>query len=543
MTHLFERTALVLLAGTALVVSTGAGGAFAQPVLDIPAATAERAQVGQDVDAFARARSHGHKASGPAATYKVRKGDTLAEVADKLGTSIEALAKANRLKKPYRLTPGQTLKNPTAQKAAASETSSGKKSARSGSQAVSESYVVKSGDTLFSVAKKYGVSVADLKAANGLGRSNAIARGRKLKIPGAGGVEEAAPAPEPRSSSRREREPEAEAPAGRAVNGRVIEIPLAGKAYRVRRGESLERVADKLNSSTGELARINHLKKPYRLRAGQAIRGPGGTAKAYVVARGDTLATIAERFDVTLEKLRTTNGLRRGAAVAPGRQLRLPSGFRDRGPIRMSEPEENTQPAYRPPPASQTPPRAGSPEGLPSAPQPYSPSSRPRQTIPGYTPPPSSGGVNGGPTTGPQVSDAQIMQLGRGLFQWPLKGQLLSGFGDKGAGQRNDGLNIRANTGDSVRAAAAGEVIYAGDQVPGFGNLVLISHPDGWVTAYSNLSKIGVRMREKVSQGQEIGLAGSTGGVSEPQVHFEVRYRSNPQEKYRAVDPALVLPK
>ncbi|HEX7947000.1 MAG TPA: M23 family metallopeptidase, partial [Phenylobacterium sp.] len=272
------------------------------------------------------------------------------------------------------------------------------------------------------------------------------------------------------------------------------------------------------------------------------IRGPGGTAKAYVVARGDTLATIAERFDVTTEKLRTTNGLRRGAAVAPGRQLRLPAGFRDRGPIRVSEPEENTQPAYRPPPIGQTPPRASSPEGLPSAPQPYSPSSRPRQTIPGYTPPPS-GGVSGGPAAAPQVSDAQIMQLGRGLFQWPLKGQLLSGFGDKGTSQRNDGLNIRANTGDPVRAAAAGEVIYAGDQVPGFGNLVLISHPDGWVTAYSNLSKIEVRMREKVNQGQEIGQAGSTGGVTEPQLHFEVRYRSNPQEKYRAVDPALVLPK
>jgi len=541
MTHLFERTALILLASTALGVSTGAGAAFAQPVLDIPAAKAEQAQVGQDSDVFARSKSRGHKASGPAATYKVRKGDTLAEVADKLGTSTEALAKANGLKSPYRLSPGQTLKNPVARKASAGT----RGSRNTGSQAAPETYVVKSGDTLFSVSKKFGVSVADLKAANGIGRSNSIARGRKLNIPGAGGAEAAEPAPEPRATSRRHNqpEPEAEAPSGRAVNGRVIEIPLAGKAYRVRKGESLDRVADKLNSSIGELARINHLKKPYRLRAGQTIRGPGGTAKAYVVARGDTLATIAERFDVTVERLRTTNGLRRGAAVAPGRQLRLPSGFRDRGPIRVSEPEENPQPAYRPPPIGQTPPRASSPEGLPSTPQPYSPSSRPRQTIPGYTPPPSSGGVNGGPAAAPQVSDAQIMQLGRGLFQWPLKGQLLSGFGDKGTSQRNDGLNIRANTGDSVRAAAAGEVIYAGDQVPGFGNLVLISHPDGWVTAYSNLSKIGVRMREKVTQGQEIGQAGSTGGVTEPQLHFEVRYRSNPQEKYRAVDPALVLPK
>ncbi|HEX7946160.1 MAG TPA: LysM peptidoglycan-binding domain-containing protein, partial [Phenylobacterium sp.] len=195
MTHLFERTALILLVSTALGVSTGAGGAFAQPVLDIPAAKAEQAQVGQDSDVFARSKSRGHKASGPAATYKVKKGDTLAEVADKLGTSIEALAKANGLKSPYRLTPGRTLKNPAARKG---EPVSAKGSRKTGSQAASESYVVKSGDTLFSISKKFGVSVADLKAANGLGRSNSIARGRKLSIPGAGGAEAAEEAPPPR---------------------------------------------------------------------------------------------------------------------------------------------------------------------------------------------------------------------------------------------------------------------------------------------------------------------------------------------------------
>src|SRR4029077_4235684 len=131
--------------------------------------------------------------------------------------------------------------------------------------------------------------------------------------------------------------------------------------------------------------------------------------------------------------------------------------------------------------------------------------------------------------------------LGRGLFQWPLKGQLLSGFGDKGTSQRDDGLNVRANTGHPRRAAAHREGVYSGDQVPGFGNLVLISHPDGWVTAYSNLGKVGVKMRQKVAQGEQVGEAGSSGGVSEPQLHFEVRYRANPTEKYSAVDPSLVL--
>ena len=141
------------------------------------------------------------------------------------------------------------------------------------------------------------------------------------------------------------------------------------------------------------------------------------------------------------------------------------------------------------------------------------------------------------------LSDAQVSELGRGRFVWPLQGAIVSDFGPKTPGQRNDGLNIGAPLGASVRAAAAGDVVYAGDQVPGFGNLVLIKHPDGWVTAYGHLSRVDVKMQQKVTQGQQIGQAGTSGGVTEPQLHFEVRYAPNPLERARPVDPKLVLPK
>lgn len=163
----------------------------------------------------------------------------------------------------------------------------------------------------------------------------------------------------------------------------------------------------------------------------------------------------------------------------------------------------------------------------------------PTQPQPYRAPP---GGVPGAPAASPPVSDAQISQMGRGVFAWPLQGQVISGFGGRGAGVRNDGLNIRANMGDPVRAAAAGDVVYAGDQVPGFGNLVLIKHANGWVTAYGHLSRVEVRMQQRVEQGQQIGQAGSSGGVSEPQLHFEIRYAPTPQERARPVDPTLVLP-
>ena len=141
------------------------------------------------------------------------------------------------------------------------------------------------------------------------------------------------------------------------------------------------------------------------------------------------------------------------------------------------------------------------------------------------------------------VTQLAVASAGRGRFTWPVRGEIISPFGVKGVGRRNDGIDIRSPQGTSVQAAAAGDVVYAGDQVPGFGNLVLVKHSDGWVTAYAHLQTISVSMRQAVVQGQTLGSVGSTGGVSEPQLHFEIRYAPTPAEKARPVDPLLVLPK
>jgi murein DD-endopeptidase MepM/ murein hydrolase activator NlpD len=172
-------------------------------------------------------------------------------------------------------------------------------------------------------------------------------------------------------------------------------------------------------------------------------------------------------------------------------------------------------------------------------------------TPPRYTPSYPAGGFS--PSLGRErpiapalsagaLTPTEIAAAGRGRFVWPLRGQLISGFGDKGAGQHNDGVDIAAISGAGVHAAAAGEVVYAGSSIPGFGNLVLVKHSGGWVTAYAHLDRIEVRMRDSVSQGEEIGLAGQTGAVDRPQLHFEVRYAPDPADKARPVDPALVLP-
>ena len=95
-----------------------------------------------------------------------------------------------------------------------------------------------------------------------------------------------------------------------------------------------------------------------------------------------------------------------------------------------------------------------------------------------------------------------------------------------------------------MRAAADGVVVYAGSEVKGYGNTVLIMHPGGWDTVYTHLDKIEVGNRGfDVKQGQVIGTVGSTGDVDQPQLHFETRFSSDARHKYNPVDPLTVLPR
>ena len=113
-------------------------------------------------------------------------------------------------------------------------------------------------------------------------------------------------------------------------------------------------------------------------------------------------------------------------------------------------------------------------------------------------------------------------------FLWPVKGEVISGFGQSATGLRNDGINISAPRGTAVRAADNGVVTYAGNELRGFGNLVLIRHAGGWVTAYAHLDGIDVQTGAEVQRGQIVGRVGQTGNVAEPQLHFEIRRNGAP---------------
>lgn len=135
------------------------------------------------------------------------------------------------------------------------------------------------------------------------------------------------------------------------------------------------------------------------------------------------------------------------------------------------------------------------------------------------------------PTASLPPAQEKVAASGAPEFRWPAHGRIIQGF--KSAG--NDGINIAVPAGTSVKAAESGVVAYAGSEIKGFGNLVLIRHPNGYVSAYANNGSLDVHRGEQVRRGQTIAKSGQSGNVASPQLHFELRKGSTP------VDPTRYL--
>ncbi len=131
--------------------------------------------------------------------------------------------------------------------------------------------------------------------------------------------------------------------------------------------------------------------------------------------------------------------------------------------------------------------------------------------------------------------DEHPVTKGAGRFLWPVSGKVVSNFGRRGTGLHNDGINIAADPNTPVKAADTGTVVYAGNELAAYGNLLLVRHANGYVTAYAHNKKLLVGRGDTVSRGQTIALVGSTGDVDRPQLHFEIRKGD------RAVDPNRLL--
>jgi murein DD-endopeptidase MepM/ murein hydrolase activator NlpD len=291
---------------------------------------------------------------------------------------------------------------------------------------------VSSGETIESIARKYGVPASAIMQTNGFREGAVLRPGQRVVIPRyvSASASQAAAAPQSSVAPR-----------------------AADNVHIVEPGESMLGIAHKHGVTITALARANNIQPYAKISIGDRLTIPGGR---HVAERQTSAPQVAPPRTVAVEKV----------ASAPAQSARV------------ATPEHQTTESV-----TQTAEAAGS---MPS-------------------------------------------------FRWPVKGRIIAGFGPRPNGAQNDGINLAVPEGTPIKAADDGVVAYAGSELKGYGNLVLIRHANGFVSAYANASEILVKRGETIKRGQVIAHAGQTGNVTSPQLHFEIRKGSTP------VDPTKYL--
>ncbi len=275
----------------------------------------------------------------------------------------------------------------------------------------------------------------------------------------------------------------------------------------VSKGETVYAIARRYRATVRGLIDTNGLTAPYHLHAGQRLILP--LSRVHVVQRGDTLYGISRAHGVDMSELAKLNGLVEPYTVKVGWELRLPNTAQFPGTT-----------AVRPEPR-------GVAENKVEA---ALPKSTAKSVAAAVTPPIAE-------AKRPVPVKAIPRPPGRAAskFLWPVRGEIIARYGPKDGGLHNDGINIAAPRGATVRAAENGVVAYAGNELRGYGKLVLIRHQGGWITAYAHNERLLVSRGDTVRRGQAIGAVGSTGNVGRPQTHFEIRRGT------KVVDPLKYL--
>jgi murein DD-endopeptidase MepM/ murein hydrolase activator NlpD len=235
-----------------------------------------------------------------------------------------------------------------------------------------------------------------------------------------------------------------------------------------------------------------------------------GGQYVHTIASGESLYTIARRYNVTAQAIVQANGFSSPDKIFVGQRIVIP-GVTANSQVALVEEQPTAAPVPNAPPAMTETAAINDPTLLESD---ASPAVALQQPAPAQV----------AATQEPQMSGAD-------KFRWPVSGRVITDF----SGTKGTGINIEAPEGTAIRAAENGTVIYVGSGVEGYGNLVLIRHGNGFVSAYAHLRDISVTKGQAVTRGDNIGAAGMTGSVSRPQLHFELRKGATP------VDPIPLL--
>jgi murein DD-endopeptidase MepM/ murein hydrolase activator NlpD len=232
-----------------------------------------------------------------------------------------------------------------------------------------------------------------------------------------------------------------------------------------------------------------------------ALAGSGPIiAWSYIAQPGDTVASVAARMGVSAAELARVNGLDPSARLAPGTEIKRPD------PNDMRQPPRRAvvpAPPRVPPPPPRVPP--------------------PPRPVPVARPAPP-------PRPMPEPPAKHRPEPGAPRLVWPTSGAIVTQFGGDAHGRLDNGIDLAAFTGMSVRAAAGGRVIFAGTEPERFGQLIVIDHGQGWATAYAYLGKVLVKEGMQVTAGMPIARIGATGEAKKPTLHFELRHDNVPHD-------------
>lgn len=350
------------------------------------------------------------------------------------------------------------------------------------------------GETLYNISKRYGVPVSAIRSVNNMSPSSSLRYGQTVIIPNYVFNKSAAvSAPDNNPQTR----------AARASTGYLGEAAPSKATYPTKRPDYYAAVSPSGAVDESRKQRYipkTHVSPPVKERTPDYSVVTGSVAPStnstYTVQSGDSLSRIASRNGVSVSALQQANGLT-GSNIRVGQKLKLPGGIdplttasvKKAEPVKVEKLPPNVDPIVT---------GAIKPNAVDEAPAPA--------------------------------------RTGISNFRWPVKGRVVSTFGEAGTNGKNEGIDISVPEGTSVHAAENGVVIYVGDEISSYGKLILIRHDDDWVSAYAHNRNYEVKKGDQVRRGQIIARSGRTGNAERPKVHFELRKNSSPvnPKKYLA---------
>lgn len=278
---------------------------------------------------------------------------------------------------------------------------------------------------------------------------------------------------------------------------------IGEKGYKyitVKQDDSLFQIALENDMTLTEIAEINDLQEPYNIKVGQKIKvynsgtktenklvvNDGNTNtnknKYHVVAQGESLYSISKSYNTTMDEIVKNNNLEKPYSIIVGQKLLITGGENNQSiAIKKETPKDKQE---------------------------------------------SNVAVK---------TQTKVEQKESGDFLWPIKGDILVKFGDKVKETYHDGVNIKGNSGDPIKSSKSGEVAYAGNELKGYGNIIILRHSNNWLSVYAYCNELKVKVGDKVKQGDVIATVGNTGSFSDPQLYFSIR------EGREAKDPLKLL--